>query len=244
MIYFMHIPKTAGSTFRAILEVNFGKAAIQKLYSREKMDAFLEQGCKKRTEVVAGHLSQDVIASFPTEGRIVTFLRDPVARVLSHYNHLSNSPDPSHRKLIEAHPTLASFATHPWGSNLQTQYVAGKDIDVRTNPEEALSAARRNLSDMAVVGLAERFDESLLLFKHRLEGFRKTAYRSENVRSYRRAEIAEADRAAIVDANASDLALYRYAVERFEADLASVPLLGAKLLVHRVGKAMANRSGG
>lgn len=83
---------------------------------------------------------------------------------------------------------------------------------------ETLETARKNLEEhFSVVGLSERFDESLLLFK-RHYGWKNIYYVKHNVTRERplKEEVPPEELRLIERHNELDMELYRYARERFE----------------------------
>jgi hypothetical protein len=104
--------------------------------------------------------------------------------------------------------------------NAQTRIVSG----VWVGPEfgactrDMLETAKSNLRDhFVVVGLTERFDETLLLLKRQL-GWRRHSYTRHNVTARRpvKRELSEAALGSILSANRLDIELYRYAKELFD----------------------------
>src|SRR5206468_2951310 len=110
--------------------------------------------------------------------------------------------------------------------NGQTYLLAGKDV---TDPQdlrspELLEEAKRNVSEhFALVGLTERFDESLLLAKEILGWTRPLPYARRNVTARRpRAEELPAGTVEVIQAhNELDAELYRFARERLDSEVAS-----------------------
>jgi len=129
-----------------------------------------------------------------------------------------------YRELIEKRSGIDEFVTEKWSdfdfvSNVQTRFISGDILNV-AGPE-TLEAAKRNLqADFAVVGLTERFDETVILLKRAL-GWRRPFHIRMNVTPRRRRvdklrpEIIEIIRSK----NALDLELYNFAVSLFEQRL-------------------------
>jgi hypothetical protein len=142
-----------------------------------------------------------------------TMLREPVNRALSHY-YFSKE-----KRLPPDDPGLPGHMTEHVEANLQTRLLAGpQDMDALLSPEDMLARARRNLRACAAVGLTERFDESLLLYKKAF-GWRLPYFQIRNVgrkRPPREAMPAEILR-GIEEENRLDAALYDTARGLFEA---------------------------
>jgi hypothetical protein len=95
------------------------------------------------------------------------------------------------------------------------------DIDFGGCARTLLDEAKRNLTDhFAVVGLSERFDESLLLIRRRLGWKRLPVYRRRNVaeRKSSTAQLSASALAAIRKHNELDLELYEWASAKFQRE--------------------------
>lgn len=141
-----------------------------------------------------------------------TLLREPVARVLSHYDFAHKS-----RRVPDGMSLPGRIAAHV-EANLQTRLMAGPpERTASLLPDERLELAVRNLRSCAVVGLTERFDESLLMLK-KTYGWRMPFYERRNVGKHRlaRAAIPDGVIRQIEADNRLDAALYRVARELFE----------------------------
>src|SRR4030095_15973884 len=117
-----------------------------------------------------GHLYFGAHAFLSQPCTYLTMLRDPVDRVISHYNYVRHQP--SHYLYHEACRMslrdYVEFCGRQEPNNDQTRLLAGE----RNVPnfgqcsEEMLNIAKRNLADhFAVVGLTEEFDRSLIIMK-------------------------------------------------------------------------------
>lgn len=143
-----------------------------------------------------------------------TLLRDPVERVLSHYSYAREARPRDGDTLYER--LLACVEP-----NLQTRLLAGLGMPPQQiAPEEMLAHAKRNLRACTVVGLTERFDETLLLLREAY-GWRWPFYERVNVSTHRlRREALPAEILHRLEAdNALDLELYAFARELFEAQV-------------------------
>jgi len=149
MIICLHIPKTGGTSFRFILENSFGVFNCHT--NQTNRSTFTEADLRfvkkffPGLRSITGHNIVD-----PTELRVknpfyATILREPVARVISHYQYS-----------VQRGNNQASFEESLRRSenleNLQTKLIAGgRDIE----------KAKRFLAQSHFVGLTEKFDLSL-----------------------------------------------------------------------------------
>jgi hypothetical protein len=226
LLIFLHIPKTAGSTLLRILENQYGPQRVRKLYDSTFGDevATLSTEELNWTRVIAGHFYFGVHARLPGKSRYLTFLREPVARVLSHYEFVRRRPE---HYLHEAALSLSlaeyvRFCGDAEPNNDQTRLLAGAEMassDGTCSPP-MLAAAKRNLDLHAAVGLTEAFDASLVLMR-RTFGWKRPLYVRRNVGGRSGAgELSPEAREVVEALNGLDAELYRYAYERFRRDVA------------------------
>lgn len=159
-----------------------------------------------------------------------TLLREPVARVLSHYGFSVGRYRPGDTSLA------GHMAAHV-EANLQTRLLAGPPDQIASlSPAERLERARHNLRACAVVGLTERFDETMMLLR-KAYGWRMPFYERRNVGKQRlsREDLpAEVIRQIEAD-NSLDMALYADAQELFAAQVRRYgPNLGRDVQVFRL----------
>lgn len=188
-IFFSHIPKSAGTTFRNILINNYSwrhldwAHKIKKTKSTIKHFPFNSPKAMKKLESISGHcLRYDsaVQSAYPSI-KYVTFLRDPVSRLVSLYFHILRTWNP---KLSFHEWTLD--AARPELSNFQTRFIAGS---------ADLKRAETLLSDaFFFVGKAERFDESICFFKRMIGNSFDNRYESLRVSKQRKDEFYNNDR--------------------------------------------------
>jgi hypothetical protein len=218
-LLFMHVPKTAGTTLRSVVERQYRPASLFNLYPghRAQLDALCDRAASRPPAAVMGHFRFGLHAAFPAGGRYVTFLRDPVDQVLSHFNHLTNSDAPPHRAVLRPGDGIDHFLGHEWARNLQTQYVTGLTAgEIEADPdgafERAVDVIRRHF---LFTGVVEAFDRSLWQLARRL-GWRVPRYAPLNCSTERplrvsRGDLPDAAVRSIRQANECDARLHRHA---------------------------------
>lgn len=224
-LIFLHLPKTAGTTFDAVLSRQFRPEQIHMLRSErwlETLAAFpsLPLAQREAIRLLKGHQPFGLHVHLAPGARYLTVLRDPVARVVSHYRYVVATRHPRFYPRIEAEGLdLHGYVTrHPSGEleNGQTRWLSGR-LDDAPLDETDLARARRHLAEhFAWVGVAERFDESLVELALR-QGWPRIYYRRRNVGEPQEQPIAAATRAAILARNRLDLALHQEAVAALDA---------------------------
>lgn len=212
MLIYLHIPKTAGTTLRMILDREYDadqRLHIEGLYTNEDYANVYGPAYFDKVSVISGHQYFGLHKYINEECTYITMLRDPIERVLSTYRHTVRigSQDMGWLQLL---------TTHEQGSNLQTKMLAGGEVN--------LDLAIDNLnSSFAAVGISEMFDESILLMKRKLS-WSMPYYVIENPshNTIRLSDIDEDIVSIIRDANAVDIQLYDYYVSKLKAEIDSL----------------------
>jgi hypothetical protein len=99
LLAFVHIPKTAGGTVTSMLTAAYSKQGVKKTgnYVRnpDKTERKISSSLRKEGRVAAGHTPYGPLREhLPPDTRYMTFLREPVDRVLSHYYRHIHIRDP------------------------------------------------------------------------------------------------------------------------------------------------------
>jgi hypothetical protein len=191
MYAFVHIERTAGSTLNAILRRSFGTGHCDirlplasrrgdrpqhQLDRRVLVDAEVLRRVRRvyrHLKGIAGHNVKpygDLGGSSP-EIRFFTFLRDPAARLRSHFLNA---------RLADHGPRdFDRWIAATWVHNWQTKMIAGEP-----NAQKAIELLSTRVE---FVGLTERFDESVLMLGQWLQepGFRPEYRRLNQLRDKR-----------------------------------------------------------
>lgn len=212
MICFCHMIKTAGTTLNYILRNNYGHnvfAADNEL-ALKKIKRLLN--FNKNIRVISGHSirATNDYDSFISDIKYITFLRNPVERYISHYNHRNLDRKPKQEikdrlKLIGENDYQTKFILG--ATNIEERsYIAGKN--------ELEKAKRKLNNDYSFVGLVEKFDESLVLMKRLINcEHLDIRYKKKNVNKSKAIEainINESIKNEILEANKIDCELFSY----------------------------------
>jgi hypothetical protein len=230
---FLHLPKTAGLTLHGIIERQY---APQNVYTidptqiPESVQAFQGLHAARRAEIymLKGHMNMysEMHEFLPKPVTYFTLLRDPIDRTISQYYFIRGMQSHYFKDLIgdmSLQEVLERDIAFTF-NNQQTRWLAGErnDIGYGGYKKEVLERAKRNLRErFAVVGLTERFDETLLLLKHTYDWPHDVFYTRTNVTTRRpkKDEVPPATLNAIVQANLLDIELYQYATALFEEQI-------------------------
>jgi hypothetical protein len=232
---FLHIPKTAGSTFTILLLRQYsGRPQFNfsgDLAPDRKRFAALPEREKKDIVLFTGHAPLVTGLKEADEATIVTFLRDPISRVKSFCQHVYEGKS---EYLLNDFPpesfSLDEFleSGNEELSNLQTKYLVNRTHSDfpsairKMSAAEARDTALDNLyNKISHYGLQEYFDESLIVFGSAL-GWRMPIYTARNRKDESRLLKFEARHVErIAELNAIDIEVYRLARRRFEGLLGS-----------------------
>ncbi|MDZ7839802.1 MAG: sulfotransferase family 2 domain-containing protein [Gammaproteobacteria bacterium] len=235
-VFFLHLPKTAGTTMRRVLDREYRTARRYEIGEDVTGDirAFRSRpwDADNAPNLVQGHMSYGLHEFVPGPSTYVTLLREPIRRALSDYHYVTSTPGHPIHEHVKDLSLVEYFESGITGqlSNGQVRLLSGdhlpEDRGVPSNRrmERAdLERARANLEDnFTAVGVQERFDETLLLFRRRL-GWRWPFYVRENVtsRPYRREDIPDEDLARVRELNLLDIELYDIVRHMFDRVVAA-----------------------
>lgn len=234
-VIFLHIPKTGGVTLSSVLTRQYARHSVHRfdatdLTATDRLRSLSPQELQS-IKLIYGHMSFGLHALLLRPATYITLLRDPIERAISDYSFVRSNPlHPLHDavKKMGFSDYIESAATGQL-SNGQTRLLSG-DCDgdrlglPTRNPvsKKSLEIAKRNILDkFKVVGLQERFDESLVLMMKRL-GWQRTPYyvkANTSPSKVRRSEISSQDIALIRRHNVLDIELYEFARSRFAEEV-------------------------
>jgi hypothetical protein len=240
-LFFVHVPKTAGTSFFGLVGARFAPARTLPLYDMTPDEAEPALQHLERFDFVHGHVPVDMRRLFPTRPFVVTMLRDPLERALSSFHYLRSDavpgPDARHAwaraGALAKRTTLAGFIRDDavaagWHlGNLQVRMLSqahgpewfDADRFAWAPLDRAdLDRACETLVACDAFGLTERMPESIELLSHAL----RTAvigYPGRANRTIGRPALQAIDpeaRTLLEELTEHDRALYRFGAELFE----------------------------
>jgi hypothetical protein len=208
----IHIPKTAGTSFRNILKEVYGDTGVvrldidlaeqtiridEQLYSQAELPA--------GTRVVHGHFSYPLFREklhAPTDIPIITWLRDPVDRVISNYFYLEkrlreelDEQGKGLNILSKMQRSLLEYARFEPAQNRMSKFLTGLDLE-----------------DFFFVGIQEEYELSLQRLSGLLEWEDYPVYHHNKTGAARPKRVSEEERSFIRSLNQKDVALYERAL--------------------------------
>jgi hypothetical protein len=223
ILVFNHIPKTAGTSFNTLISNNVPKNTILKLtFGQYKHLQNLTDKEKEALYAITGHLPFSYFNGirFPKPLVHMTFLRDPVERIISFYGYIhQNVTHKLHRRVVKEKMTLADFIAKVETTeldNLQVRFLCSTDyssVPIGGCTESLLEEAKNNLlNSFPLLGMQESFESAAIRCGEHL-GWSNLAVAKENLttKKLRQQEIDEQTLTIINDRNQLDWKLYEFA---------------------------------
>ena len=226
-LFFLHFPRTAGTTVDDIFAANYPAEQILKIYSQEefKKYQYIDEAAFANIRFITGHLL--LTGTNPTQFygkpvRAFTFLRDPVKRLYSEYVFLKTWKKQHVYEYLNAHDiSFSQYVTSTdkllryRGKNFMTRCISGDPLE-KTDLAASLAKAKHNLEhSFLFFGLQERFNESMLLLSKEA-GLANILHQKRNALAPASTRSMSGEEAEIArEYNSADLELYRFAEELF-----------------------------
>lgn len=166
MIISVHIPKTAGSSFREGLERHLGERLLTDYEDRPLSDSISDRWRRLKTRIEVRYRAHDLTAKYAAvhghfiatkylplgdRAALCAFFRDPVERLLSQHRYMTSTPDPKNTMWVKFDArkmTPAQYALLPRQKRLYRLFTGGLPME-----------------RFAFVGITEEYETSLRLFK-------------------------------------------------------------------------------
>jgi len=160
--FFMHVPKTAGTTFRKMLDRHapqgylwpdqkFLKKNGNRYPSRKQLVSKYKK--ELNSPIVSGHYGMDLASTLSEDVIILTFIRNPYERILSHIKHICALD-----KNFNGDPNLVL------DSNFDTiMYLQSKMLMFKPHTREGAMKNLACIERINFIGLTEEFERSVRL---------------------------------------------------------------------------------
>jgi hypothetical protein len=229
-LFFIHTPKTGGSTFRYILETNSKDVSIQYFPGIHwptwpNPEVLIPAKVHEQKDLYYGHFSFGIHERIEGPYAYAVFLRDPVRRVISGYNHL-HQKGPKKLHEIVRNLSLEEYIDRALvldADNGLVRRISGIQDKVPFGQveEEHFRMAQENLEQhFLFVGFTEFFNASVFLLAQEI-GLKNRYYWRQNTNKKRASKkIASSTLEKVRDLNVWDQKLYEKALSNFKMKLA------------------------
>jgi hypothetical protein len=232
VLYFLHIPRTGGTTLREAVARRFPAGTCLLAGSRRRFAevmAALAPEDKRRLRFVSAHWDTSVGRLLGREPVLVTMLREPASRLKSHFDIVLRMPEHRLHAEIAAGMPFREWLEHPEGGvperNRMTRLIAGT-LDgapgVPVAERVLLELAQERLADFAFFGIREAYEDSLSLLAATFDWSPFPPAPRLNPGGGK--PLTAADREAALASSPLDSALYRFARSLFRERLAEIAL--------------------
>jgi len=218
--FFVHIPKTAGSSFRGeladLLRPNYNvhidrdrrsaNYAQKIIAATQGFDRRLKQ---RRYRFASGHVPIATLAKHVDGWRdlkLITMLRDPAMRIISDYRYQTTPAHPPHREFLQRFPTFESYLDAPRMGNRMFKFLRPSR---QATLEECIAFI---VERFAFVGLVEMYPLSVRLVTRLMEEERSPSryLRKTLETEHNRIEVTSELIARVRELNSLDVAIHSY----------------------------------
>jgi len=245
LLYFCHIPKTAGSSLISILDSHFSSEKILNLHEWQELLPLMPLDFAKYS-FIRGHFGTSIFGLLPEQPITITILRDPLKLMISSYKMVIRQPKERELYSVGKNQTVSELITDPKRyplTNRQAHHIVAQ-VDIKSltkgmsqnqlknfyphhlkefylldmPDEELLKRAKGRIAgEFAFFGIVENMEESLFLL-HYTFGWKPIRNKvRENISpNEQNSEITSEAMNRLVEMTQVDQKLYDYAKKLFD----------------------------
>ena len=242
--YFWHIPKTAGSSLTNSLKSNFPEDLVCPAWVWSQLIQ-IPNNKINNYKYFSGHFYSALPQILQKKLKTVTFIREPLARALSHYNHIARAQQHYFHKTViklgsfesfivdpECQPLIRNFQCKMLTSSFDPFQIAknlnSNDLksfrlehmievmESNYNESDLLNQAISIINIFSFVGITERYNESIQSLS-KISGFNLQYYElNKSIKMISSNDISPSVKDFFYKINKSDVALYEYAQNKLD----------------------------
>lgn len=258
-LVFLHIPKTAGSTFHTILGERYPTVTTMNLfgsrYSDPEIKRFIElpEVTKSKIKLLKGHMPFGLHQYLPGTSKYISILRDPVERIISQYYYIkANTHNPLHETLVGKNMSISQIVSSGVSiglNNGQCRFLNGDISQYAFNQcdEGMLNNVKENIRKHYLwLGITERFDESLLVLSKKIGWQNPPYYFRHNTSKTRTKKSGTSleDINTIQEFNQLDITLYDYANKILDDEISKIDDFSEKMNTFKAKNAQLQKRWG
>ncbi|HPK09415.1 MAG TPA: sulfotransferase family 2 domain-containing protein [Saprospiraceae bacterium] len=206
----IHIPKTAGTSFLKTLRDEYQYLEVVRMDLHHKNESLInmvpinDAFVSKQPKVIHGHFKiseLEALISLPKQYKLITWLRNPVERVISNYYYLSKrlheELDEKKRRLnilAKMEKSLIEYASLEMNRNRMSKFLAGLQLE-----------------DFDFIGIVENYEDDLILLSE-LMGWQATKKFTVNKTGSTKKQVPDELQSLIAELNRDDMQLYQQAL--------------------------------
>lgn len=187
----LHFPKTAGTSFSKSLEDNYGHKLLKDYHNLDVGEYDLD-----RYTIVHGHLHISKYYKLYPNAKVITWLRNPLDRIVSYYNFWKKHPKLDNNKwyikFTKEKPTFREF--------LENWDRIPREFEAYTNDF--------NHKNFYFVGITERYNKDIEIIGEKLNWEEITKY-NENI-THNTLSVSDKDIKLFNDIYKNEIEIYNY----------------------------------
>jgi hypothetical protein len=184
-LFFLHVPRTGGTSLLSYLDQQFAPGEVCPAHEQHEFEALEAEGRLQGYRFYRGHFGINFADHVEAKGRWITFLRDPVERVVSSWRHMRDRAPPfsagqglSAKQIVDDAQRAGdldfpdfcqqmldegrlSFFNQATAALARGRGWGLSQHEQRRMDEETLELAKANLRCFHFVGTTEKYSESL-----------------------------------------------------------------------------------
>jgi len=203
MIISVHIAKTGGASFLGYLNSVFGDQVYHGyFFDKEKMP---------QVSIIHGHFNAYKQKQRYPEAQLITWMRDPIERVISHYQYWQRKPDENNRDCKAIYDNRWSL------SDWATQGIESKNWVSR----HTCCFDELKIEDYSFIGIKEYYERSITLFNKIFQIDEKYTIPMKNINpnkfvNEKYNDVPQDVKNKIIENNLMDIKLYKEALISFK----------------------------